>query len=64
MSDLNETLVAEWIANEAVAENIIQAAPGGYVFYGDRNDYYIEIKALRIKSTQRLSEPAVDLGYD
>lgn len=48
MSDLNEVLVADWIAREAVAENIFQEIDGAYVFTGDRGDYFIEIKAIRI----------------
>lgn len=63
----NEVLVADWIAREACAEQILQRDGETLVFHGDTQDFLIEIRAFGLgprTETKRLTEPAIDLGYD
>lgn len=54
---LNEGLVARWIADEAVASGILSRESESYVFYGDKNDFKVEIKVFTLpKRTVRLVE--------
>lgn len=61
-NELAEELIRQWILSEAAAESIITHTPEGYIFQGERNDYYVELKVYRVPT--RLSEPAIDLAYD
>lgn len=63
--ELSDELVAQWVAHEAAANGIVEKTPGGYMFYGDRNDYRIRFVAERVSrsDTIRLRE-GYELGYD
>lgn len=54
--ELNERLIARWISDEAVALGLFDRDVDSYVFYGDKHDFKIEIKAFRMSKTVRLSE--------
>lgn len=47
MTDLQALLIADWILQESAAEQIIRKTPEGYVFYGEKSEWYIEVKAFR-----------------
>ena len=44
---IEEQLIAQWILREAAAEQIIRHNGEGYVFDGDRNEYWVEVTVLR-----------------
>ena len=44
---IEEELIAQWILREAAAEQIIRHDGEGYVFDGDRNEYWVEVTVLR-----------------
>ena len=44
---IEEELIAQWILREASAEQIIRRDGEGYVFDGDRNEYWVEVTVLK-----------------
>lgn len=63
----NEALVADWLAREMCAELLVQRDGETLVFHGDTQDFLIEIRAFGLghrTETKRLTEPAIDLGYN
>ena len=44
---IEEELIAQWILREASAEQIIRHDGEGYVFDGDRHEYWVEVTVLR-----------------
>ena len=42
-----EELIAQWILREASGEQIIRRDGEGYVFDGDRNEYWVEVTVLK-----------------
>ena len=44
---IEEELIAQWILREASAEQIIRHDEKGYVFDGDRNEYWVEVTVLK-----------------
>lgn len=56
-TELNHHLIARWILDEAVAEQIIsKTSDGQYVHFGEKNDYYVEVKLFPIKGRYRIAE--------
>lgn len=44
---VEEQLIAEWILREASAEQIVRYDGEGYVFDGDRHEYWVEVTVLK-----------------
>lgn len=66
MTDLNSTLVQDWLLQEMAAHSIVTHRDGEYVFLGDHTDFIVEVKAFPIRkvATRRLAEPIFDFGPD
>lgn len=56
MSDLENTLVEDWILRELVAEGVVEKVQQSYIFKGNTKDYLIEVRALPMRKTTRLKE--------
>ena len=44
---VDEELIAQWILREASAEQIIRHDGEGYVFDGDKDEYWVEVTVLK-----------------
>ena len=62
---MNEELIKQYLLSEMAAEQLVQREPGGFVFVGEKNTYWVEVKLFKRKPERvRLMEREEGLGYD
>lgn len=60
---LSEKLVADWLAQEMCAEQLVQRDGESLIFHGERNTFLVELRVFDLGATtetRRLTEPVLD----
>jgi hypothetical protein len=62
---LQEDQIKQYLLSEMAAEQLVSREPGGFVYVGEKNSYWVELKLFKRESEKvRLMERDEGLGYD